>query len=393
MQEKEITEVTPNPKAILNPNVFDDCPDCLGSGVITKDAYEDTPFGREYITRKIACPTCAKRRQDLIKHGKTIESENGDKDRQTLYSDLLRIPATYQRYRDFSLDGIYEDYLLKNMVHPNSYKLWCDEVEQVYATIASGKIPSESLIIGFPHGDPTSFIVNCILGAYSNGRSVTPFISEIDVRDILNEVADTEEETVSNATKEHIMNEYDVVDTDICIIYLTMGASKKDVYNVGSIMQRRAMKSKPTIICTTNVGSIIKNLTDIDRNAEEYHRLSSKESAKPKSFYASRNFAMGRYIELCFKSDITTDIFQKYLYGNKTEEYMHAQAFAKKLHNSGKQKEIARLKAKKDAIKDVDALETVVELRNYVKDKVEQDQKIIEQNDQIISLLQALTKK
>lgn len=389
MREKEITEVTPNPKAILNPNVFDDCPDCLGSGKIAKDNFDDP----DCPSLLIPCPTCAKRRQDLIKHGKTIESENGDKDRQKLYSDLLRIPSTYQRYRDFSLDGIYEDYLLKNMVHPNSYKMWCDEVEQVYATIVSGKIPSESLIIGFPHGDPTSFIVNCILGAYANGRSVTPFISEIDVRDILNEVADTEEEEVSSAAKEHIMDEYDVIDTDICIIYLTMGASKKDVYNVGSIMQRRAMKAKPTIICTTNVGSIIKNLTDVDRNAEEYHRLSSKETTKPKSFYASRNFAMGRYIELCFKSDITPDIFKKYLYGNKTEEYMHAQAFAKNLHNSGKQKEIARIKAKKDAIKDVDALETVVELRNYVKDKVEQDQKIIEQNEQIISLLQALTQK
>lgn len=229
MEESIFEAVTKQVEA--NPDLlsFKDCPNkCI-------DGYYIDP----YRHKKMRCEYCANKRKELITesiHLKGNESVN----------DKLRLPRSFTGYGTFDLDTIISPQSQKRLT-PESVSEVSEKLSSLLNDISVGIIPEYSICFNLGYNSShTNFIYTYLIRAYLNGLTTTPFLTDLDVyrlrQDI--EILDKTNRSFQDFTLDDIINK------DVCIIVITSCATTSSVYTVKGLMQLRAYKDKSTIIFT-----------------------------------------------------------------------------------------------------------------------------------------------
>ncbi len=201
---------------------FDDCPYHCTNGYI---------FDYE-ISKKVLCPHCSKKRDDLIHQGSL------EVDGEVVQVDLPAMLGVKSKYLSSRLSY--------DLVVPDSEKVFITDeslefqktcIEDLYLSLSLGKLPDSSYCFGLGvKGYIDALVYPLLAKAYSSGVSVAPFISCERYSYMLNH-------------REDAIREY--LDADLAIMLISDGSSKAGVFSAKGFMQERAINGKPTVFVST----------------------------------------------------------------------------------------------------------------------------------------------
>lgn len=245
------------------------CNTCKSKGFI--DIIENGQYVRK------TCPECKGKKQALIESDDFVFQTTDDNElRRPLLLKYYNIPACYTGLWSFDATKMFEPDA-KTLFDEDSLQKFLDELQNIYDSISSGNLPKTSKVFVFTsHGEPIDFICSCILQAYANNIVVAPFISDLDLRNILSGENDKLQDDEPYSLREKTIKYNDLVEADLCFIYKGASDSKHDLYNIKQLMEHRAMKGRATIICSTYVGTNLRmlyTLNDDENNFSTASRL------------------------------------------------------------------------------------------------------------------------
>lgn len=233
---------------------FTDCPNkCV-------DGYYVNPYSH----RREICPHCAGKRREIVKTGSTdiIEQLNlprsftGDK----YDPDTIILASERKSFEEDSLTKVFE-YL-----------------NTLYTDVTAGESPDTSMLFNLgKKAFEQNFIHPFMLRAYQAGLTVSPYVSEYDVRQLYNGV----EKHMGELTYA------DLLKTDICVVGIGAGATGENIYAVKGLMEHRAHYNHSTIIFTNAWG---EKIIDLCTDGEVFAKnLAFLAELKYKTKYANAN--------------------------------------------------------------------------------------------------------
>lgn len=199
---------------------YDDCPYHCTNGKILDDK----------LRRMVPCPYCSEKRKELADEG-VAETEDGD------IGSLPQILGIENKFLKSKLiyDAIIPDGE-KVFLEEESIQRQKEEMEDLYAGLTIGELPSRSICFGLGNKGMVDRMAYPLLSrAYLSGLSVARFVSCSEYnRMCVNMNPDVEA----------------FYDSDFVMMMIPDGSSKADIAAAKGLMQTRALKGKPTVFVT-----------------------------------------------------------------------------------------------------------------------------------------------
>ena len=137
----------------------------------------------------------------------------------------------------------------------NTYELVKKQADSLMSKAALGELPTYSMLFNFGATcNIMNFVYPLMIRYYLAGKTVTPFLTGLDLCKLryLSE---------SSSKETHLGITYtDLLDRDICVLYLDSGCTEIAFYAAKGLLSLRALKQKTTILITNNYNVLLSQL-------------------------------------------------------------------------------------------------------------------------------------
>ena len=199
---------------------FKDCPNkCV-------DGYYVDP----YRHKKVRCKYCADLRRKLVKEETSVKGFN--------LNEKLNLPESFSPYdRDIVLPFFARKYMTEDSVESVLNRL-----DSLINDISVGNVPDYSMLFNLGAScHENNFVAEYLSRAYMSGLSVSPFYSSHEIIVLRNK---------SESFSIEMDNFDNLLDCDVCLLYIENGASSESIMATIGVVQLRAYRGKSTIIFT-----------------------------------------------------------------------------------------------------------------------------------------------
>lgn len=212
---------------------FKDCPNrCV-------DGY----FINPYTHRKTKCVYCASKRRSMIKDNLKIEGTDAG------INKVLNLPDSFTG-DVFDVSNIIPDFAKKDMI-ASSIEPVENLLSTLYRDASVGEASDTSLLFNLgKRAFEANFIYAYMLRAYQAGLSVSPYVTDFDIRALYD----------GKVCSVEGLEYQDLLKTDVCVVTILASATSSSVLAVKGLMEFRSHYDKSTIIFTNSWGRVIRDL-------------------------------------------------------------------------------------------------------------------------------------
>lgn len=215
---------------------FKDCPNKCVKGYMF-DPYKHT---------KVLCSYCADKRKSLLSSNSVLSNNVNTLD----LLGTLNLDISLKGI-EFNINDIIPVGFRAN-IEPATYEIVSKNANDLLNKAALGELPNHSMLFNFGLTcNVMSFAYPLLIRYYLAGRTVAPFLTGLDLCRLryLCEI---------NSKEQHLGISYnDLLDRDICLVYLDSGCTDISFYAAKGLLSLRALKQKVTIFVANNYNVLL----------------------------------------------------------------------------------------------------------------------------------------